>query len=270
MNDVQLVFANYHCAAEIAGCIRGLLAQEATDQLDIVVVENGGPAFDPTDFELPTGFNLSCVSNGNNAGYFGALIAAMKAAPSTQLRYRILCNPDLEFRDPNFFVRLRSLKQKARQAVIAPSIFSTRTGFDQNPFLVEPPSLAKLRRWKLVYSSWLLFVANDWASALKALLTKRSLAARKATRGTIYAAHGAMLVFTETFLQQEALLAQVPFLFGEELFIGEICRRHGWSVDREPTLAVWHREHATTGVLPSRRRFELQRDSMLAFAKFIR
>jgi GT2 family glycosyltransferase len=270
MNDIQVVFANYHCGSDIFGCIQSLVTHCDEVPLDIVVVENGGPKFDFAGSELPLGFRLRSISSGGNSGYFGALIAAMKAEPGNQLRYRILCNPDLEFRDPNFFTRLKSLDQKVRQAVVAPSIFSTRTGCDQNPFLAAPPSLAKLRRWKLVYSAWPLYIANDWASAFKGWLTKRSRSTQTATTGPIYAPHGAMLIFTEPFLQQEALLTHVPFLFAEELFIGEICRRHGWSVDSEPSLQVWHREHATTGVLPSKRRFELQRDSMLAYTKFVK
>ena len=58
-------------------------------------------------------------------------------------------------------------------------------------------------------------------------------------------------------------------LFAEELFIGEICRRGNWAVQYEPSLRVWHREHATTGALPTRRRFELQRDAMRAYRRFM-
>lgn len=269
MSDIQLVFANYHCAAEIAGCITGLFERCRTVPLDIVVVDNGGPAFDAASIELPAGSSLHCVSTGTNAGYFGALVAAMNAVPGTHLVYRILCNPDIEFRDPSFFTRLVALAPEPRRAVIAPSIFSTRTGLDQNPFLSTPPSPALLLRWRLVYSAWPIYVANDWASALRALVTKRRRRARTAAASPIHAPHGAMMVFAEAFLRQEDSLAQVPFLFAEELFIGEICRRHGWGVHHDPALAVWHREHATTDVLPSKRRFELQRDSMRAYARFV-
>lgn len=268
MSDIQLVFANYHCATDISECIGGLFDKGAAVPLDIVVVENGGAAIDAAKIQLPCGSTLRALSPGANIGYFGAMSMAIQHAPGKDLLYRVLCNPDLEFRDPTFFTRLLDLSLERRSAVIAPSILSTRNAIDQNPYLCEPPSAALLRRWKVVYSSWAAYVANDLAYSVKAVAMPRKRRPSVVAPGPIHAPHGAMMVFAETFLQQERMLKQVPFLFAEELFIGEICRRNDWLVRYEPSLRVWHREHATTGVLASKRRFQLQREAMQAFDRF--
>ena len=77
------------------------------------------------------------------------------------------------------------------------------------------------------------------------------------------------MIFTEAFLARETSLRDIPFLYAEELFVGEICRRANWTVRYEPALKVWHLEHATTGALPQRRRFALQRAAMKAYWKFV-
>jgi hypothetical protein len=269
MNSIQLIFANYHCATEITECITILFSNCKNVSLDILVINNGGPVFDAASIELPSGSSLTCISPNKNSGYFGALRMAMKVNHLANLKYRILCNPDIEFRDADFFTRLTALTQQPNNAVIAPAVFSTRTGLDQNPFLRLPPSAALLLRWRFVYTSWLTYILNDYASSLRSLFKKLSDPARQELAGPIHAPHGALIVFTENFLQQAKQLNQVPFLFGEELFIGEICRRDKWVINYEPSLVVWHREHATTGILNSKRRFELQRESLLSFIKFL-
>lgn len=271
MPRIQLIFANYHCAAEIERCVLGLQPQMLDTPLEIVVVNNGGPKFDSARLRIPRDSSLLSSSPGTNTGYFGAMRVARAVAPGNGVRYRVLCNPDLEFKDISFFARLDALDTNVRCALVAPSIISTRTGLDQNPYMVKAPGATLRRRWRFVYSSWPAYVLNEWASFLRARVRQGKAYAATPTpvAERIHAPHGALMIFTEEFLRQETLLTEVPFLFAEEMFIGEICRRKGWTVQYEPSLKVWHREHATTGILPQRRRFELQRDAMRAFQRFI-
>ena len=271
MARIQLIFANYHCARQIADCVRPMLEHAHPVGIEVVIVNNGGEDFDATALPSSSGVRLVSVTPGSNAGYFGALRTALKMTTRPGLHYRILCNPDLEFDARDFFARLAALTLPARCAVLAPSVVSTQTGRDQNPYLRQVPSVSLRRRWRWVYANRLNYQINDWASALRAMLHARKdgeLASAPAAGSAIHAPHGAMMIFTEAFLQRAPDFDRVPFLYAEELFIGEICRRGRWTVWYEPTLKVLHREHATTGLLASSRRFALQREAMRAYELF--
>jgi GT2 family glycosyltransferase len=272
VNGIQLVFANYHCADAIAQAIVSALGPVPAAGIDVVVVDNAGPGFNPAVLPDAAASRVRVLRPGANAGYFGAIRLAYETLKDESLRFRILCNPDLEFVQPECLQLLGALTLPPRCAVVAPRIISGLTGADQNPYLVKPPSDALVRRWRWVYRNLMLYQANDWASWVKSHLRRTRVSGQAGgavdsvpAGQLIHAPHGAMIIFSEAFLQETAALSKVPFLYAEELFIGEICRREQWAVWYEPSLVVRHREHATTGLLASSKRFELQRAAVLAY-----
>ena len=272
--SVQLVFANYHCADEIEHCIRTLAGKTDSTRLDIVVVNNGGRPFASDGTNDAESTRVRVLDPEVNAGYFGAFRSALDAdCDERTYDFRILCNPDIEFRDPEFFSRLARLELDEKTALIAPTVTSGITGRDQNPCMVARPTTSRRLRWRAAYLCLATYVFREWLST--SFHHKRrepgSVAAVTAARDPveIYAAHGAFIIFTEAFLRQARRdLLRVPFLYAEELFIGEICHQRGWSVNYRPELQVFHREHAVTATLASRSRYRFNRDATLAYIAF--
>jgi hypothetical protein len=114
-------------------------------------------------------------------------------------------------------------------------------------------------------------VLNGWLSRLAATRPPPGRPAETPIQGLlpIYAPHGSFLVLTEGLVADLPPAGTVPFLFGEELFLGEICFRRGWRVVYAPEVGVRHEEHATTAALPPRRRFALQGEAFRAFLRLL-
>jgi GT2 family glycosyltransferase len=267
MTRVQLIFANYGCADDIKACIGSLPANGGAVRIDVLVVNNGGDPFEASMVSLPAHCTLNILTPSRNVGYFGAAVEALvhdttSGAPD----FRILCNPDIEFTDPAFFTKLAGLELPQSVAMIAPAVVSGISGADQNPYLSSRPGPALMGRWRLVYSSWLVYAAYGLLShARLRLLRARPRPGARPARGTIYAPHGAFIVFANRFLENASGLADIPFLFAEELFLGEICLREGREVLYLPELEVRHVEHATTARIGTRQRFRLQRDALFKY-----
>jgi GT2 family glycosyltransferase len=274
--SLQLVFANYQCADDIQRCIDSLVAAAGSARLDVVVVNNGGPRFKDETPDVAAQVVVRAVDPGSNLGYFGAFRAAIDAdLDGRSYDFRILCNPDIEFHDSSFFDVLARQNIDARTGLLAPTVVSGVTHKDQNPFLESRPAALKRLGWRAAYLCLATYVTREWLSARSRDNSHGPLpnanSTRPASSRPIYAAHGAFLVFTDAFLRHaRGALSQVPFLYAEELFIGEICRHEGWSITYTPELQVYHREHAVTGTLASRARYRLKRDAVLAYLKFAR
>src|SRR6185312_7910464 len=72
-------------------------------------------------------------------------------------------------------------------------------------------------------------------------------------RRSIYAAQGACLIFTREYFERGGSLRYGSFLFYEEIFVAETAREIGVDIVYEPTLRVWHDDHASTGFPRSRK-----------------
>jgi GT2 family glycosyltransferase len=195
-----------------------------------------------------------------NLGYFGALPLAQERARVARPDCVIYSNADLVL-DQHFFRRLE-VALAADSAVIAPAILAEGgRGFDQNPKHEMRYDLKRMLFLRFVYSNVVVFRAYIGLGRLKERL--RSRRARnitvpvpaKAAR-TIYAPHGALFIFgkPEFFA---GLPKHEPFLYGEELMVGEEARRCGAEVRYVPDIKVYDTRHASTGALSAATRMRL-------------
>jgi GT2 family glycosyltransferase len=274
MKRIQLIYANYGCAAEIRQSIQSLVRTVGSARVDIVVVNNGGDPFEGSDFNFPDTCRIQVVSPGRNLGYFGALKEAVAAAPHEgEYAFRVLCNPDIEFVDPALFGRLAEMELEDSVAILAPSVISGISGTDQNPYLASRPSEGLLRRWRWMYSSWGSYALYQLLSNTRLRLlgsASGDRGGRHKERAQIYAPHGAFIIFANQFIEQAHDLDRIPFLFAEELFLGEICHRSNRTVVYRPDLQVRHIEHATTTKIGTFNKFRMHKSALWAFLAFRR
>jgi GT2 family glycosyltransferase len=198
-----------------------------------------------------------------NLGYFGALPAIQGRAAAHQADMVVVSNADLLLANDFFSQLLAQLPTDA--AVIAPAIISEGgQGFDQNPKHMQRRSSRDLRRLRLIYSTRVTYSTLILLGKLKERLRPRAprpASSEPVRGGAIYAAHGALFVFTKAqFLQ--SLPKFEPFLFGEELFVAEEARRQQQVTLYAPALRVYDSRHASTATLGSDRHRRLLRSSI--------
>ncbi|MBS43219.1 MAG: hypothetical protein CMH83_08685 [Nocardioides sp.] len=241
-------------------CDQVAALQRGTDQSwRVVVVENSGDAVERGRLRsLGAGeARVAVVEAPVNAGYFGGARLGLEAAQPLQ-EWVVVANADL-LPSPTFVERLLSVSP---DAVVAPSILSGRSGRDQNPYLVERPGRATRERWRW-QTRWTP-VARFGPPVQHAL---RRLGGGRDTGGTspareIYAPHGSCIAFPPAYFAHGGDLAHGAFLFGEEITVGETCRRIGVPVRHEPSVVIRHAEHGTTGVWRSSALLVAQRDAV--------
>lgn len=262
MPDVLIITVNYQGANATARFLEGASRLEDIGRAHLLVVENGsndGSAekLRPLIADTP---NAELIESATNLGYFGAANWALQQYLQRALQpdWVIVCNNDLLFRDQQFFSKLlRRNPQEA--AVLAPAIVDQITGVDCNPFMRRRPSSfrwLRIRFWHAsFYFLWVKQFLSPYVRSLRYRLRSQVSSDRQQGPSEVYAAHGAMFIFSRRYFEAGGYIDDGHFLYAEELCVAEICLRLGLKIVHEPDLRVWHQSHHVTGRLLTRSGF---------------
>ena len=259
--DIAFIAVNYNSAHSVALLLEDLLAQDTSGcVLTIVIVDNS-----PSESELSAvrqaysafpGVRFERMSQ--NLGYFGAAHAAFntifKKRPPD---WTIVSNVDIRLQQPGFFNLVAALPPE--MGIVAPRIISGQTGLDQNPFHRHRPSRSRMLLNRIIprigLLAWLLEVQCVIKRRFRSRLALRRIDSERIAQ-KIYAPHGAFILFGSRYFQAGGSLDVGAFLFAEEKYVGETCRRLGIEVTYVPWVEVRHDEHISTRHSPAIRSFQ--------------
>ncbi len=204
---------------------------------------------------------IRCLQAPRNLGYFGGANYGLKRylAISELPDWVIVCNVDIEFSDNQFFSALQGLKSTESLGVVAPRIWSARSKRDLNPKISQRPSKGRMLFYKVIFGNYFLQMAYEVLSFLKgslrAQIVEKLPEDQRPENGVvpIYAAHGSCMIFSRRYFIAGGSLEYSVFLFGEEIFVAETAKRLGLAVGFCPWLYVLDNEHASTGIIRSRK-----------------
>ena len=259
--EIGLIVVNYNSAQASAQLLVDLLQQDTSNCALTVVVADNGPCR-PGLAALRQAYrdnpSVRFEDMTANLGYFGAAHSALEAVWKGGLPdWIIISNPDIRLQQPGFFSRIAD-DMAGIGAVIAPRIVSTRTGLDQNPFLRRRPSALRMNLTRLIPRvPLLLWLMRTQCAVRRAIRSRlRGKHAQPAiSSSNIYAPHGAFIIFSKEYFQRGGSLNAGAFLFAEEIFVAETCRRLGFRIVYSPSLEVLHDEHVSTRANPAIRRY---------------
>ena len=182
------------------------------------------------------------VSNNtkeDNPGYFGAIKRLMQQVDVNNYDYSIISNVDLMLEE-DFFQKLADYICSEDSGWIAPQIWSNLEERDRNPKVLNRYSLKKLQILRTFYQFPILDTLYT-----STFYKKKKYESHQA--GQIYAGHGSFIILTRRFFELCGKIDYPVFLFCEEIYLAEMCRKAGLKVLYEPSLIVKDTEHASTG-----------------------
>ena len=189
--------------------------------------------------EVELDFFVSRNTEDDNPGYFGGIRRAMLKSDVKAYDYAIISNVDLTVEE-DFFVKLAAYNCAEDTGWIAPQIWSAQEGRDRNPKIMNRYQLKKLKILKTIFH-------YPYVWALKRAITARQKKWEKHPAGEIYGGHGSFIILTKRYLERCGAVNYPVFLFCEEIWLAEQCRKAGLKVMYVPTLVVSDAEHASTG-----------------------
>lgn len=259
---VNIICINYYTESEIIRLIRSINFDK-DNGIRMFIVDNSNTIKD-TDLysEIDNNKSITLVAPGGNLGYFGgAQYVYDKYRNKVNLaKFTIIANPDLVFMD-DFFQSLDDYIIKEGVGVIAPRVVNLPSGIDANPFMLNRPSKFRIKFLRMIFSSIYIMFFYNWVHNMKKIFTKKSVNQIERPK-EIYAPHGSCIIFTKKYFQCMGNFNFRGFLFGEEIFVAEICRGINLRVLYDMDLAVEHYEHSIIGSLPKKNMANYSRTSL--------
>lgn len=261
-SSLGIVLINYFNDEEVISFIRLQLFRQAGMQFEIYVLNNGSKGNELKSFCEKTA-GIRYFDPGKNLGYIGGFLFVYEQIPKPGPDILILSNTDIEIDDPSLMAGISVYPFSDSEVMLGPSVISTRTGHNQNPFYVRRISMMKLRLLSFIFSWYPAYFIYAGLGVLKAILRRNGSGEETQMKSFVYAIHGSFMVFKSVFLQSYLNeLKDAPYLFGEEIQFAEVACRHNLKIVFVPEFRIRHHEHATTRLFKSRKMLRLLKDSI--------
>ena len=199
MKKILLICVNYNSYCALQDFMESVnsAAQAVVKklQVDVAITDNTeiGRQKIKTSYEFVN--NVSLYIPDTNLGYLGGALLVYNQM-CTQYDWVVISNVDLRLQT-DFFEQLVSIECPADVAWIAPDIYTSSTKQHENPYMLQRPAKRNFCIWFLIYSCLLIYYVYYFLHRLK---SARKMVASK-TNSTIYAGHGAFMLFTRNFIE---------------------------------------------------------------------
>jgi GT2 family glycosyltransferase len=260
------VLVNYFNDDEVILFAESYLFKDDTSNLQVYIVNNGSKKPGYLDSKINFNSKIILIQASNNSGYFGAFNLALdyhKSHFDFIPDIFVLCNTDLKIESSDWIQQLLIAADNPQTGLIGPSLISSLTGKQQNPFLMERMNSKKIDRLLFFFSSYVGYLIYQSLYYFKAKLTSASIKISNSPT-PCYAIHGAFIAMTSKFIHAASPdFKSAPFLYAEELFLAEIAEKHSFKSIYLPSIKIIHDEHSTTGIFKSKKGVELMHASLL-------
>lgn len=246
MKRFLILCVTYHSYSELHHYLESvakavLSSGNGSWQVDVCVGDNTDVDWQDINVQLSGLNSVSVFPFHKNLGYFGAVQGEMKEVKDiAAYDFVAISNVDLEM-PVDFFAKLDALQIDEKVGWVANAILSGLEGRDRNPKILHRYSVKRLKQLRFLFKFPILHYLYQHTLYLR----KRAYTQRPAM--DIYAGHGSFILLTKAFMEKYPLLDYPIFLFGEEIYLGELCRMASLVVRYEPSLAILDTEHCSTG-----------------------
>ena len=202
---------------------------------------------------------IEIADNGKeNLGYLGGALPIYNAK-AQDYNYVSISNVDLALA-PDFFEQLLKIDDKGI-GWIAPDIYTDKINRHENPCMLSRPTQRNFRIWNIIYSS-------TWIYRLyHALYLLKSHQKKEYPACTIYAGHGSFMLVTKAFVDKNPEIHFPGFMYGEEIYLAELVRRAGLTVQYEPILHIDNIGNINTGTMKQSLKSRWSKESLGAIYK---
>lgn len=242
---IAIYCVNYHSYDSLKNYIESIeISVFETDknvEVDLFVADNSCPL---EQFLVPSlSFSIQIISTEENLGYFGAIAFLMQRFPPINFDYSVISNVDVLL-ERDSLTKLLQIETDPLTGWIAPTIFSKSMQFDWNPQALQRYSIQKLRALRFLFKHPRLL-------KLKQRLLHTYHDIKDCPPGPIYAGHGSFIILTKKFFQCCGIINYPVFLYGEEIYIAELCRLHNLKVIYVPQIRIIDIGKVSTGSIPA-------------------
>ncbi len=263
--ECLFVAVNYFNELEVVQFVSREITKQNCDAWLIAIVNNG--CKHPEVFEELKNTKVQIMHPIENTGYLGAAGFALKRFQEMYNclpKLLVLSNTDMHYEDPKMLKYwLENYSNQDQIGMVGCRIKSTLTGVQQNPMYIHRMSKRKLQNLNFIFSNRIAYTIYRSASLVKSKISSvTAYDSEPQNKVEVYAIHGSCMVLHQQLFRDRALFEDAPFLFGEEIYLAEVCYQKKLKVIFDPKQQILHDEHQTTGIYKSKIQRTRMKDSL--------
>jgi len=271
--ELKFVLVNFNNSLLTIDAIKSIYNIKGIGSPFVIIVDNNSKVEDYEilcDFISESNYGAVLLKLNDNVGYFKAINEGLKKMYSIGIDMRdvVVGNNDVKFSDTFYEFYSDKISELSKYPVISPNII-TLDGVHQNPHVISGISPFRKFVYKLYFSSYYLSVLINIVAYITASFTKRKDTALHKKSGAVLQGYGAMYILTKKFFDHFKYLLAPVFLMGEEYFISHQVYSNGMKIFYEPSLIVYHREHASVGKLYTKKMWKITRNSYHIYKNYL-
>lgn len=201
-----------------------------------------------------------------NFGYMGGVTQMMKKESKEKVLlydFVIISNVDLKLAE-TFFVELLKIN-RCKVGWIAPKIITECTRKDENPHMIDRPTKLKIQLLQFLYECPMLY--SFYTLGYKYMHKKRKQISASYEERSIYAGHGSIMIFTKEVVEKYFPFVFPAFLYGEEIYFGELVLKLNLKTVYCPSVNVFNIGNVSTKFLGNKKRCKFSLESILALRR---
>lgn len=256
-----IICVNYNTYDDLYHFLRSVNEAAAFERenynIEVVVVDNSDKK------ELMHKFCLEFVEVKylpiENLGYLGGAFYAIKYYDYkvSEYDFMIISNVDVVV-DMDFFKNIVDMNV-ANVGWIIPSE-RTLAGVYLNPYMNNRPSRIKIHLLIFMYKHPVLL----WLNQIRSKFKDRKCLEKDHSLHDTYAGHGSMFILANSILRSVPSWKYPTFMYGEEIFMGEMMLKYGLRVVYNPKIVINSIGGVSTGKIPSKMKRKWSLDSLAA------
>ena len=248
--------------------IQRMKINKNSDEIEVIITNNCEDVILSNEYDI----KIQVIEEGN----IGYLKGLKKGVEHTAQDYNnndhvvILCNPDLIF-PPDFVDRVKANLFYISSGIVGPDICCN--GRRQNPNKRKQPT----KLWYLIhdlemYNYLFFYLIRAFKSVVRAALkcaSVQSIEVETHQNSEVYLLHGSCMITTLRNIYATRCLHYDIFLWGEEAVICSSYRIRDMPIWYCPSIKVKHMEHTATGMLQSKRKYQIWKKSSTIYRKHL-
>jgi GT2 family glycosyltransferase len=267
---IAFVFTNYNNFKHSLNVVESI--SKFSNQFPIIIVDNMSNNDDIIQLnELQKLHkNLKVIYNEKNIGYFKGLNVGIEYLRNNiECDFIVIGNNDLTF--PITF--LEDFKKNHEilniYAVVSPNII-TLDNECQNPHVLNRISNLRNIIYDIYYMNYTISrIINLFANNFQKLF-KRKDYLNSNIPSVIFQGYGACYILGPIFFKYYNQLFAPTFLMGEEFFLAYQLKLQNLKLYYEPSIKVYHQDHASTGLIESHKFWKISRESHKIYKKYFK
>jgi GT2 family glycosyltransferase len=243
-----------------------------TNDSPIVIVDNNSEKIDilqlvKLESDNP---NVKVIYNDENIGYFSGLnIGIDYVTNKYEIDIYIVGNNDLIFQEDFLSKLTNNWHLFENYPIVSPNII-TLDNECQNPHVISKVSNFRQLILDIYYCNYFISLFIDYVLKKTKNLFRRKDFLESNKGRVIYQGYGACYLIGPIFFKYYKYLFAPTFLMGEEFFLAYQLKLFKQELYYEPSIKVFHQEHASVEKLSSKKFWKISKSSHLIYKKYLK